>query len=216
MTRAQSGVTSAPSSLLVLATGNRHKAQELRHLLTSLAVPLRSLVDFPDVRAVAENGSTLAENAQQKAVGYARQLGQWVLADDTGLEVDALAGAPGVLSSRYAGEQATMSQNRAKLLEQLRDVPPPLRTARFVCCLAVANPAGEIIAEAAGHCPGIILQRETTGPYGFGYDVLFRVTGTSQTLAELSPEQTAVVGHRGRAVRSLLEHWHGVDRRRFT
>jgi XTP/dITP diphosphohydrolase len=214
MMRAHCGsLTSIPFRVLVLATGNQHKFQELCHLLTPLGVPLRCLADFPNVRTVAEDGFTLAENAQQKAAGYARQLDQWVLADDTGLEVDALAGAPGVHSARYAGEQATMSDNRAKLLDALHGVPLPLRTARFVCHLAVANPAGEIACEATGECRGTILQRETDGPYGFGYDVLFRVDGIHETLAELSPEQTAEVGHRGRAVRALLEYWrNGSDR----
>ncbi len=202
-----------PLRVLVLATSNPHKFRELQDLLASLPATFRSLADFPHVQAVVEDGSTLCENARKKAAGYARQIGQWVLADDTGLEVDALAGAPGVRSSRYAGELATMSDNRARLLDDLRDVSPPLRTARFICHLAVANPAGEIVAEATGRCLGAILQQETVGPYGFGYDVLFKVDGTNQTLADLSPEQTAAVGHRGCAVRALMEHWpKGIDR----
>ncbi len=196
-----------PPSVLVLATGNPHKVQELTRLLAALAIPLQSLADYPAVQAIAEDGSTLAENARKKAAGYARQLCAWVLADDTGLEVDALQGAPGIHSSRYAGEGATMKQNRIKLLEALSDVPPPQRAARFVCQLAVADPAGEIVAEAQGYCPGAILRQPSAGACGFGYDVLFQVDGTSLTLAEMNPEQTARWGHRGRAVRELLKRW---------
>jgi len=190
---------------LVLATGNQHKARELAALLSPLRLRLVSLLDFPAVRPVAESGMTPAENARQKACGYARQLAQWVLADDTALHVDALCGAPGVRSARYAGPHATMAENRAKLLAELADVPDPHRTARFVCHLAVANPAGQIVAEAAGVCPGQIRRTPATGAYGFGYDALFEVSACGQTLAELAPDMTAAVGHRGHAFRALLE-----------
>ena len=139
---------------LVLATGNPHKVRELSELLSALDVQLTSLADWPATTPVDEDGATPAENARKKASGYARQLKQWVLADDTALCVDALDGAPGVRSARYAGAHATMAENRAQLLAELAHVPDPQRTAQFVCHLAVANPAGDIVMEASGHLCG--------------------------------------------------------------
>ncbi len=194
---------------LVLATGNPDKFRELSELLVPIGLPLHCLAEFSLVRPVVEDGQTLAENAIKKAVGYARQLGKWVLADDTGLQVDVLNGDPGVRSARYAGEQASMAENRQKLLESLQHVPLAQRTARFVCQLAVADPTGTIVAQATGQCPGRITERDSGGPYGFGYDVLFEVGDCQgQTLAELPPDQTARLGHRGCAVRELLAVWH--------
>ncbi len=190
--------------VLVLATGNRHKYQELCDLLTPLQIPLRSLADYSPVPAVDEDGRTIQANARKKAIYYAQQFHQWVLADDTALEVDALGGAPGVRSARYAGPHASMTDHRALLLEQLRHVPLSQRSARFVCQLALADPKGAIVAESTGECLGRILNQPADGPYGFGYDVLFEVTGIGRTLAELSPAETAAVGHRGHAVRALL------------
>lgn len=194
-------------SELVLATGNRDKLLELRALLAPLNVSLHSLADFPDVTPAAEDGTTLADNAKRKATEYALQLRRWVLSDDTGLEVDALHGAPGVRSARYAGDPATMAENRARLLADLSAVPDDQRGARFVCCLAVAAPDGKIVAEATGECSGR-MRREPAGRGGFGYDSLFEVSGLGRTLAELDPQETARLGHRGRAVRRLLEAWN--------
>ncbi len=197
-----------PFSELVLATGNPHKVRELRQLLRPLPIRLGSLADFAGIGPVDEDGKTLAENARRKAVGYARSLGKWVLADDTGLEVDALRGAPGVRSARFAGEGATMAENRSRLLEELAEVPGPDRTARFVCHLAVADPAGRILAEAAGACRGR-LRCTAAGEFGFGYDSLFEIVEYRRTLAELGPAATAAIGHRGRGVRRLVAAWMG-------
>ena len=139
-----------PCESLVLATGNPHKVQELAGLLCPLGILLKSLADFSGAVSVDEDGKTLAENARRKAIGYARALGEWVLADDTGLEVDALNGAPGVRSARYAGVGATMAENRAKLLEELEGIAEVKRTARFACHLAIANPDGEVVMESRG------------------------------------------------------------------
>ncbi len=188
---------------LVLATGNPHKVRELKELLCPLGISLRSLVEFSEVVSVVEDGETLAENARRKAVGYAKSLGEWVLADDTGLEVDALNGAPGVRSARFAGDGVTMVENRAKLLGELKGVAGAKRTARFVCHLAVANPSGEVVAEATGRCCGR-LRTEGTGEFGFGYDSLFEIMEYGRTLAEFGPAVTAMIGHRGRAVRGLV------------
>ncbi len=199
----------AACQALVLATTNVHKANELSELLRSLPIPCRSLADFPTASPVAEDGRTLSENARKKATGYARQLLQWVLADDTGLEVDALDGAPGIRSARYAGDRATMAENRAQLLADLASVPAGQWTARFVCHLSVADPAGLIVAEAVGVCEGR-LRAKPAGKFGFGYDGLFEVGGQGRTMAELAPEVVAVVGHRGQAVRQLLTQWPPV------
>ena len=190
---------------LVLATGNPHKVRELSVFLSPLHARLPSLADFPATTPVEENGATPAEIAREKAQGYARQLQQWVLADDTALCVDALHGAPGIRSARYAGQGATMAENRAKLLADLAHVPDTQRTAHFVCHLAIADPMGHIVAEAAGTCAGRILRTPSAGSYGFGYDSLFEVSNCGQTLSELVPDVTGNVGHRGRAVRALLE-----------
>jgi XTP/dITP diphosphohydrolase len=199
-------MTYAKNSTLVLATSNAHKVRELTGLLAPLNVVLRSMSDFPGLRPVVEDGETLADNARRKASQYARQLGQWVLADDTGLEVDALDGAPGVRSSRFAGEQANMAENRSRLLAELRLVAQAPWTARFVCHLAVANPAGDIVIESVGECHGRI-RAEPAGDGGFGYDSLFEVAGYERTLAELGPDETAAVGHRAQAVRELVARW---------
>lgn len=188
---------------LVLATGNPHKVQELKDLLRPLQIPLQSLADFSEAVSVEEDGETLAENARRKAVGYAKSLGKWVLADDTGLEVEALDGAPGVRSARFAGDGVTMAENRTKLLAELEGMPGAKRTARFVCHLAVANPVGDVVAEAIGRCCGR-LRREGTGDLGFGYDSLFEIVEYGRTLAEFGPAVTAMIGHRGRAVRGLV------------
>jgi XTP/dITP diphosphohydrolase len=185
--------------------------RELSALLSTLPVPLEALSTHGAVRVVEETGATCAENARQKAAAYARQLHQWVLADDTALEVDALGGAPGVRSARYAGDTATMAANRAKLLEELAQVPIARRTARFVCHLAVADPAGAVVAEAAGVCRGRIRRQAAAGSFGFGYDCLFEVDGCDRTLAELDSQETAAVGHRARAVRALLGRWAQLE-----
>jgi XTP/dITP diphosphohydrolase len=186
-----------------LATTNPDKLRELSSLLGPLGIPLVGLGEFPGAVPIVEDGTTLAENARRKAAGYALQLGEWVLADDTGLEVDALAGAPGVRSARYAGDHADMAANRARLLADLAHVHDSQRSGRFVCCLAVAAPSGEVVAEAAGVCPGS-LRRAPAGMGGFGYDALFEVEGSGKTLAELDAAATGEWGHRGKAVRALL------------
>lgn len=188
---------------LILATTNADKLRELSGLLGPLGVPLAGLLEFPDVIPVPEKGATLRDNARLKASGYAAQLGEWVLADDTGLEMDALGGAPGVRSARFAGDHADMAANRERLLADLAHVHDSQRSGRFVCCLAIASPTGEVVAEANSVCPGS-LRRAPAGTGGFGYDALFEVDGTGKTLAELDAAATSEWGHRGKAVRALL------------
>jgi len=188
---------------LVLATTNAHKIAELRELLHPAGIPIKALSEFKDVPHVMENGRSLRENAAIKATQYAKWLNAWVLADDTGLEVAALDGRPGVRSARYAGEHATSAENRAKLIAELQPIPESQRQAQFVCWLTVADPSGDLVAEAQGICRGrMILQPEGTG--GIGYDSIFVVAPTNKTLASHSPDEVLKLGHRGLAARNLL------------
>lgn len=191
---------------LIVATTNSHKFRELSKLLAPLGIPVHSLPEDADLTPVEEDGQTLGENCTKKAVGYAKQLQRWVIADDTGLLVDALDGAPGVRSARFAGENATAAENLALLIEKIRHVPMSERTARFVCRLCVADPEGEVVISSLGTCLGKIIWKPI-GEHGFGYDSLFQIDGTKQTLAQLDEEQTAQVGHRGQAARALVDTW---------
>ncbi|NLY01322.1 MAG: non-canonical purine NTP pyrophosphatase [Rhodopirellula sp.] len=190
-------------STLVLGTANRNKVRELAILLAPTRFRLLSLADFSDVVDVPEGEHSLAENARRKAALQAARLGQWVLGDDTGLEVDALSGAPGVLSSRYAGLNAGAAANRRRLLDQLANVPFDCRTARFVCRLALADPSGQVRAEAEGHCCGRILF-EPAGDLSFGYDSLFEIVEYHRTLAQLGSAAQFRLTHRARAVERIL------------
>ena len=157
---------------LVLASRNRKKAIEMADLLSPLDVALMSVADLPDAPEVEETGTTFAENAALKASSVARAVRRWTLADDSGLAVDVLDGAPGIYSARYAGPEANDRLNNQKLLEQIKDVPDEQRGAQFTCCLAVADPEGQIRLQVEGHCRGRLL-REPRGQSGFGYDPLF-------------------------------------------
>ena len=189
--------------MLVLGTANRKKGLELADLLQSVGVELRTLADFPGDFEVAEDGETFAANARLKAAGYARHLGQWILADDSGLEVDALDGQPGVFSARYSGPDATDESNNRLLLARLGDLPLERRTARFVCHIAVADPAGKIQEESEAACRGRILF-EPRGHNGFGYDPLFEIVEYHRSFAELGLRAKACLSHRARATRRLV------------
>jgi XTP/dITP diphosphohydrolase len=189
--------------LLVLGTGNRKKGQELARLLAPAGLELRTLADYPQALDVVEDGDTFAANAALKAAQQARRLGEWVLADDSGLMVDALDGAPGVLSARYSGDGATDASNNLKLLGALRDVPLEKRGARFACHICVADPSGAIRAESAASCRGrILLARSGSG--GFGYDPLFEIVEYHRTFGELSPLVKAHLSHRARAAEGIV------------
>lgn len=192
-----------PFPSLILGTANPHKAAELREILEPAGYRAESLREFPHARPADETGATLRENACVKASQLARQLRLWVLADDTGLFVDALGGAPGVRSARYAGPAASAEDNRRRLLAELAAVPAACRTARFVCRLALADPEGAIRAESEGQVRGRI-RSEPAGSGGFGYDVLFQISEYGRTLAELGPALVRRIGHRGRALERLL------------
>ncbi|HPZ82694.1 MAG TPA: RdgB/HAM1 family non-canonical purine NTP pyrophosphatase [Thermogutta sp.] len=187
----------------VIGTGNHAKLIELADLLTPAGVTWKFLKDFPHVGEVEETGCTFSENARLKAVTYAVRLGEWVLAEDAGLVVDALGGQPGIHSARFAGEPRDDARNIQKLLELMKDIPPERRSARFVCYMALADPRGEIQAEAEGHCCGRITF-EPRGTQGFGYDPVFEIPEYHRTLAELGLAVKGCLSHRARAARAIL------------
>ena len=182
---------------IVLATRNHHKKQELIALLRDVSVSIRTLDEFPDAPDVVEDGDTCEANAMKKAVEIARYTGLPAVADDTGLEVDALGGRPGAFAARYAGEDASYEDNCRKLLQELRGIPATKRGARFVTVAVIAFPAGET-ASARGVLEGSIAE-EATGSHGFGYDPIFIVPEYHQTLAQLSPDVKNRISHRARA-----------------
>ncbi len=186
----------------LLATRNKNKIREIVECLKSLTIVVRSLQDFPDAPDVKEDGSTFEENAVKKAVERAKYTGLLTLADDSGLVVDALGGAPGVRSSRYAGENATDFQNNTKLLEAMKDVVYTDRRAAFVCCMALADTNG-LIRTVTGRCDGEILTAPR-GRRGFGYDPLFVKLEYNKTFAELPLELKNRISHRAMALEKAL------------
>jgi XTP/dITP diphosphohydrolase len=183
---------------LVVASRNRKKSLEIGDLLAPLNIAVVSVADFPEAPDVEETGTTFAENSALKAQQTAEAIGCWTLADDSGLAVDILQGAPGVYSARYAGPDATDRDNNEKLLAELRDTPDEQRGAQFICCLTVADPVGEIRLQVQGRCRGRVL-REPRGEAGFGYDPLFWIPEYRKTFAELSLTTKSVLSHRARA-----------------
>jgi XTP/dITP diphosphohydrolase len=184
---------------LVIGSRNRKKLLELTDLLGDLPVELSDLSPWPAVPEVAETGQTFEENARLKATGYAKAVGQWVLAEDSGLVVPALKGRPGIYSARYAGTQGDDAANNQKLLAELAPLPGDRRAAYYVCVAALAGPDGEVRAVAEGRCHGQIL-REPRGTGGFGYDPLFLIPEYHQTFGELSLRVKQALSHRARAV----------------
>jgi XTP/dITP diphosphohydrolase len=200
---------------IVLATGNRHKRQELVALLQDVNVTIQTLDDFPDAPQVIEDGETCEANAIKKAVEIARYTGLPAVADDTGLEVDALGGRPGVYAARYAGDHASYEDNCRKLLHELREVPQAKRQARFVTVAAIALPTGKTMT-VKGTLEGYIAE-EAAGIHGFGYDPLFVVPEYQQTLAQLPLGIKNKISHRARAfeqakdlLRKMMMEGHSV------
>ena len=184
---------------LLVATTNRGKLGEIFPLLTGLPLEIQTLADYPPIAAPDETGSTFAENAGQKARFYANHTGALTVAEDSGLEIDALGGAPGVHSARFGGD-TTYPQKFAVIEEQLRRVPGAERTARFVCALAVAD-GDRVVFEARGTIEGLI-SAEPRGAGGFGYDPIFYYPPFGCTLAEAGDRKSSV-SHRGQAFRQL-------------
>lgn len=190
---------------LVLATRNPGKIKELEALLSGLGFAVLGLGAFPDIGEIEETGTTFAENARLKARAVALATGRVALADDSGLQVDTLSGAPGVYSARYSGEGATDEKNNQKLLDALKDVPEDRRGCRFVSVVAACAPNGaELLAE--GRWEGRVLAAQR-GAGGFGYDPLFLDLELGRSAAELAPAEKNARSHRGRALRALLTDW---------
>jgi len=189
---------------LLVATGNRGKFIEIKELLRETVANLYSLDDFPDIPPVEENGATFVENAVKKARSAALATGKPVIADDSGLEVDALGGRPGVYSARYAGEGAGDAANNARLLDELAEHPGGEVTAAFRCVIAFCLASGSF-RTFSGELNGIIL-KEPRGTGGFGYDPLFLVPEYGLTLAELPLAVKNAISHRGKALALLQEY----------
>jgi XTP/dITP diphosphohydrolase len=181
--------------LLVVATQNPGKLKELQHHLSDLPWELMLM---PSHLEIEETGQTFLENASLKASQVAQQMGQWAIADDSGLMVDALRGSPGVYSARYGTDD---TDRISRLLRELGDTSR--RTAQFVCAIAIARPDGEIACHSEGICPGEILYRPQ-GSGGFGYDPVFYVPAANLSFAEMSKDQKRQVSHRGKAIATLL------------
>src|SRR5256714_2821662 len=184
---------------LLIATRNRGKLQEIKDLLEDLPFNIVDLSQYPSIETVEESGDTFADNASLKASGYARQAAVLTLADDSGLIVDALDGAPGVHSARYAGEGASDGERTEKLLRALAEVPPSQRGARFVSVIAIAQNEGKIVNMSFGECKGAI-SREPRGYGGFGYDPIFIPEGFTLTFAQLEAAEKNRISHRARAL----------------
>lgn len=183
---------------IVVATRNQHKLKEIKTLLDGLPIEVVSLDNFKYVPAVRENGRTLEANAKKKAVQVSRFLGRLVVADDSGLEVEALGNKPGVRSARFSGKGATYASNNTKLLNLLRNVPDKRRRAIFRCIIAIAD-KGRMVGSAEGRCKGSIGYRPL-GRAGFGYDPVFIPYGYKKTFAQMGIEKKNRISHRSRAL----------------
>ena len=187
---------------IILATHNRGKMKEMSSILAHLPVKLLTLDDFPQIGEIPETGETLKENAFIKAETVHQKTGLPALADDTGLEVDALDGAPGVHSSRYDGETATFEDNCRKMMQEMDGIPAEERTARFHTVIAFVSDSGNEWTE--GMVEGRILENKR-GDGGFGYDPLFYYPPLKKTFAELNSEQKNNISHRGKALRNFCQ-----------
>jgi XTP/dITP diphosphohydrolase len=192
---------------ILVATTNVGKIAELKAML-DLDAQWLDLSYYPEIEEIEEDGQTFIENACKKAISYAKATGQWTIADDSGLQVDALGGEPGIKSARYSGDKTINEdgslidhRNIAKVLELLEGVPQAKRTARFFCSLALASPE-EVLIETEGTLEGLITKKEI-GNNGFGYDPIFFVPHLNKTVAQLTSEEKNAISHRGNAIRKL-------------
>jgi len=196
---------------IVLATRNKKKVEEIKRIVAGMPISLYSLDDFPDCPDVNEDEDTFESNAVKKAVAVSKYTGMIALADDSGLEVYALNGAPGVLSARYAGENADDRKNFEKLLNEMRSIPDEKRGARFACCIALVFPVGDStlrdgkVETFMGYSEGSI-GKEPKGSNGFGYDPVFYPAGYKRTFAEMGDAEKDAISHRGRALRDVQRH----------
>lgn len=186
---------------VIIATKNAGKAKEFEHIFSQYHITVKSLLDFEEIEDIVEDGETFEENALIKARAIAKQFNQVVIADDSGLEVDALHGRPGVYSARYAGEGRDDQANIKKVLSELEGIPTEQRWARFVCALALVTPEGEE-SVVRGTCEGQILT-ECLGSEGFGYDPIFYLPELEKTMAQIPKHQKNVLSHRADAFAKL-------------
>ncbi len=193
---------------LLLATTNRHKIEEYRAIFADLPFQLLSLSDISLDMDVEETGTTFQQNAELKALAYAHASSMLVLADDSGLEIDALGGQPSIYSARFLGPNVSYAERFRVILERLKGLPVAQRTARFRCVITIAEPS-EVHRSVEGTVEGIIADAPR-GEHGFGYDPLFLIPEYGKTMAEMQPELKHRISHRGRAAalaRTLLETW---------
>ncbi|AWI13037.1 XTP/dITP diphosphatase [Caldifermentibacillus hisashii] len=189
---------------LIIATKNKGKAKEFAELFEPLGFRVKTLLDYPDAPDIEETGKTFEENALLKAVGISNIFQKIVIADDSGLVIDALDGRPGVYSARYAGTDKDDEANIQKVLFEMKDVPEEKRTAHFHCTLALVVPGKDPVM-VEGACNGLILT-EKRGNNGFGYDPIFYLPHLKKTMAEITSEEKNRISHRGNAIRKLYEH----------
>lgn len=194
--------------LIIIATKNKGKVKEFQALLEPRGVKVTSLLDYEPIPDVEETGATFAENAELKALAMAKYFQKPVIADDSGLIVDALNGAPGIYSARYAGEEKNDAKNNEKLLREMKDVEDDKRTARFHCAICVAFPNGKSYL-FEGSCEGMIA-KEPKGENGFGYDPLFYIPHLKKTMAQLTEREKNQISHRAKAIEKLAAHWEEI------
>ena len=191
------------SPVVVLASRNRKKRGEIVELLAPHGIQLAGIDEFTDVPDVVEDGETFAENAAKKAAQTAKHLSRWTIGEDSGLEVDALSGAPGVYSARYSGENADDDRNNKKLLDELSGKSAEQRGAQYVCHVALADPSGEIRLSVEATCRGRITL-DPRGTNGFGYDPLFLIPEYHRTFGQLGPAAKRHLSHRARAFERFI------------
>ncbi len=193
----------SPPHTIVLASRNQKKAREVSEILAPAGFQVIPVTQFSDVPEVEEDGVTFAENAAKKASEVARQLNRWVIGEDSGLQVDALKGAPGIYSARFSGLDATDEKNNQKLMDELAGVPDEQRGAGYICSVALSDPSGHIRVACEGTCRGRIL-REANGEGGFGYDPYFLIPEYHLTFGQLSSVVKHRLSHRARAFARFL------------
>lgn len=189
---------------IVIATRNKKKVEEFKRILSDINIKLLSMDDFPSCPEVIEDGTTFEENAVKKALSVAKFSNKISVSDDSGLEVYALKGAPGIRSARYAGDKANDLSNIEKLLTEMKDIPDDKRGARFVCCIAVAYPDGKV--EIFNGITEGYIGWKLKGEMGFGYDPIFYPVGYNRTFAEMLPEEKDALSHRGKALRKFKKY----------
>ncbi len=192
---------------IVIATKNKGKIRELKSLFENTSIKIRGLDEFENIKEVEETGQTFAENAKLKAEGYAKQSNSWALADDSGLEIEALNNEPGVYSARYAGEDSSDTENLNKVLSKLDKASKKSRKARFVCVMAVSNEQGKTQFIAEGICSGRIVEKPA-GYNGFGYDPIFIPDNFDQTFGQLSEDIKQKISHRAKALEKILQFFN--------